>query len=117
MTVERVAVADPAVVQEKIQEMVGRIVAQFAPEKIVLFGSYARGTAGPDSDVDLLVIKPVTGSRRAERVAMRTALRGMGIAKDIVLVTPEEAEESGELVGTVVRPALREGKVLYERPR
>jgi predicted nucleotidyltransferase len=102
-------------VQDKIQEMVRRIVVQFAPEKIVLFGSHARGHAGPDSDVDLLVIKPVTGSRRQERLAMRVALRGMGVAKDILLVTPEEVETSRELPGTLIRSALREGKVLYEQ--
>jgi predicted nucleotidyltransferase len=102
-------------VQEKIQEMVRRIVVQFAPEKIVLFGSHARGNAGRDSDVDLLVIKPITGSRRQERLAMRVALRGMGLAKDILLVTPEEVETFRELPGTIIRSALREGKVLYER--
>ena len=102
-------------VQEKIQEMVHRIVVQFAPEKIVLFGSYARGHADSDSDVDLLVIKSVTGSRRQERLAMRVALHGMGVAKDILLVTPEEVETSQRLPGTLIRSALREGKVLYER--
>ena len=112
--VENVSEA-PVTVQEKIEEMVRRIVAQFAPDKIVLFGSYACGLAGPDSDVDLLVIKPVTGSKRAERVAMRAALRGVGIAKDIILATPEEVERSRDMVGTLIRPALREGKVLYER--
>ena len=113
---EKIPAAAPVVMQEKIQEMVRRIVAQFAPDKIVLFGSHARGAASPDSDVDLLVIKPVTGSKRAERLAIRTALRGMGVAKDIVLATPEEIEKSRDLVGTIIRPALREGKVLYERP-
>jgi len=103
-------------VQEKIQEMVQRIVAQFAPETIILFGSHARDNAGPDSDVDLLVIKPVTGSRRRERLAMRVALRGMGMAKDILLVTPEEVETYRELPGTIIRSALQEGRVLYERP-
>lgn len=105
----------PVTVQEKIEEMVRRIVDQFAPDKIVLFGSYARGLAGPDSDVDLLVIKPITGSRRAERVAIRAALRGVGVAKDIILATPEEVERSRGMVGTLIRPALREGRVLYER--
>ena len=105
----------PVSVQGKIDEMVRRIVAQFAPDKIVLFGSYARGQAGPDSDVDLLVIKPITGSKRAERVAIRAVLRGMGVAKDIILATPEEVEESRDMVGTLIGPALRDGKVLYER--
>lgn len=101
--------------QEKIQEMVRRIVARFRPEKIILFGSYARGTAGPDSDVDLLVVKPLIGSKRQEQLDIRIALHGIGLAKDIVIVTPEELEEYKDLVGTVIRPALREGKVLYER--
>ena len=104
-----------AATQAKIQEMARRIVDQFHPEKIILFGSHARGTAGPDSDVDLLVIKHVVGSRRKERIEIRAALRGIGLAKDVVLVTPEEAEKYWDLVGTIIYPALREGKVLYER--
>lgn len=101
--------------QERIQEMVRRIVARFHPEKIILFGSYARGMAGPDSDVDLLVVKRLTGSKRQEQLAIRLTLRGAGLAKDVVVVTPEEVEDYKDLVGTIIRPALREGKVLYER--
>jgi predicted nucleotidyltransferase len=112
---KRVSSASVPVVQEMLQEMVRRLVVQFAPEKIILFGSHARGHAGPDSDIDLLVVKPVTGSRRQERVAMRVALRGMGMAKDVLLVTPEEVEASRDLPGAVIRSALREGRVLYER--
>ena len=102
--------------QDIISEMVRRIVKEFDPFKIVLFGSYARGLAGPDSDVDLLVVMPVQDSRRRQTVAIRTALSGMGLAKDVIVVTPEEVERYGNLVGTVIRPALHEGKVLYERP-
>jgi predicted nucleotidyltransferase len=101
--------------QEIIGEMVRRIVERFDPEKIILFGSYARGTAGPDSDVDLLVVMPVSGSKREQRLAIRIALHGMGLAKDIVVATPEEIERDRDLVGTIVYPALREGRVLYER--
>lgn len=101
--------------QEKIQEMVRRIVERFHPEKIILFGSYARGTAGPDSDVDLLVVKSVVGPKQQERLNIRLALRGIGLAKDVIVVTPEEVERDKDLVGTIIRPALREGKVLYER--
>ncbi len=104
-----------ASVQEKIQEMVRRIVEQCHPEKIILFGSYARGTAGPDSDVDLLVVKNVSDSKRKERLDIRLALHGVGLAKDIIVVTPEEVERYKDLVGTIIYPALREGKVLYER--
>ncbi len=105
-----------AATQAKIQEMAQRIVDRFHPEKIILFGSHARGTAGPDSDVDLLVIKRVVGSKRKERLEIRVALRGIGLAKDVVLATPEEAEKYRDLAGTIIHPALREGKVLYERP-
>jgi predicted nucleotidyltransferase len=62
--------------QEIIAEMVRRIVKEFDPHQIILFGSFARGQAGPDSDVDLLVVMPVHGSRREKRVAIRAALRG-----------------------------------------
>jgi len=101
--------------QEKIQEMVRRIVAGFEPDKIILFGSFARGTADRDSDVDLLVIKPVSGSKRQQRLAIRQVLRGIGLAKDIVLATPEEMTRYGHCAGTIFRSALREGEVLYER--
>ena len=95
--------------------MVQRIVERFQPQRIILFGSHARGEAGPDSDVDLLVVLPHVASRRAERVKIRTALNGIGLAKDIVVATPEEIEEKRDLVGTIIYPALREGKVVYER--
>ncbi len=102
-------------VQAAIAAMVHRLVTQFAPERIILFGSHARGTAGPDSDVDLLVILPVTGSKRAKQIEMRIALHDICVPKDIIVVTPEEVERRGHIVGTLMRPALQEGKVLYVR--
>ncbi len=101
--------------QEKIQEMVRRIVAAFHPEKVVLFGSYARGTAGPDSDVDLLVVMPFSGKRRDLVVEIRGHLHGLGLAKDIVVSTPEEFIEDQSIAGTIPRAAYLEGKVLYDR--
>ena len=109
----RVTPSSRATVARTIQEMVSRIVAQFQPEKVVLFGSHARGTAGPDSDVDLLVVMPVTGSRSEAIIEIRTALHGMGVGKDVVVVTPDEFEH--DLPGTIVRHAHREGVLLYER--
>ena len=106
----------PAEVQAKIQEMVQRIVEGFHPEKIILFGSHARGDAGPDSDVDLLVVMPFSGRKIDRIVEIRTALNGMGIAKDVFLVTPEDFDADKDLVGGLVYPAAHEGKVLYERP-
>jgi uncharacterized protein len=101
--------------QEIIEEMVRRIVKKFDPDQILLFGSYARGTAGPDSDVDLLVVMPVTGSIREKRLEIRIALHEIPMAKDIALFTPEQVARYKNIVGTIIYPAFREGKVLYDR--
>ncbi len=100
---------------QTIDEMVRRIVARFDPERIILFGSHARGQAGPDSDVDLLVVLPIPGSKRATRLEIRRALRGMGAATDVVVSTPDEFAWRQEIVGTIEYPAVREGKLLYAR--
>ena len=101
----------------KIREMVNRIVDQFKPEKIILFGSYARGTAGPDSDADLLVVMPVEGSKRKRATEIDLALFGIDMPADVVVVTPEEFERQKDVIGTFVHPAVREGQVVYERER
>ena len=92
---------------------------QFRPQRVILFGSQARGTADARSDVDLLVICPAVpkgAGRHALMVAMDRALRGLEIATDIIVVTPEEFERDRQIPGTVARPAWREGVVLYEAP-
>lgn len=99
-----------------IQQMVRRIVSRFDPESIILFGSHARGDAGPDSDVDLLVVMPYLGSKREKQVEIRLALKNFQIPKDIVVTTPEDFQWRKEIPGTIERPAAREGKVLYARP-
>ncbi|MEK7384416.1 MAG: nucleotidyltransferase domain-containing protein [Elusimicrobiota bacterium] len=96
--------------------MVDRIVRGFSPEQVILFGSYARGEAGPDSDVDLLVVLPrIEGSRRKKCVDIRVALHGMGLAKDIIILTPEELAAERTIPGTIGRAVEREGRTLYER--
>lgn len=102
-------------VQERIEEMVRRIVSQFHPDKIILFGSHARGEAGPDSDVDLLVVMQPHGSKRERVVEVYGLLAGMGVPKDVMIVTPEEFDIYRDAPGTVIRTACREGKVLYDR--
>lgn len=98
-----------------IQRMVDRIVRRFHPERVILFGSHARGQGGPDSDVDLLVVMPVSGSKRQKAVEIGVALRDIRVPKDIIVTTPEEFEWRKEVVGTIERPAAREGRVLYAR--
>jgi len=104
-------VKDP---ENKITEAVRRIVQRFRPEKIILFGSRARGDPSPDSDADLLVVMRVRGSRRRKAAQIDMALAGIGMPKDIIVITPEELERFRDIVGTVVYPAVREGKVLYD---
>ncbi|MFQ5705632.1 MAG: nucleotidyltransferase domain-containing protein [Gemmatimonadales bacterium] len=93
--------------------MVNRIVKQFHPEKIILFGSRARGEGGPDSDVDLLVVMAVAGSKREKAIEIGMALQDIRIPKDIIVTTPEQFEWRKEVVGTIEHPAVREGEVLY----
>ena len=101
--------------QKIIDKMVRRIIEMFHPEKVILFGSHARGEAGPESDVDLLVVIRVEGSKRQKDNEIDRALADREIPLDLVVVTPEQFERESHLMGTIVRPAVREGKVLYER--
>lgn len=102
-------------IQEKIDEMVRRIVKRVHPEKIILFGSYARGSATIDSDADILVVMPVKGSKRKRATDIDLALVGVDLPVDVIVVTPEELEQNRNRIGTIIYPALREGRVLYER--
>lgn len=97
-----------------LHEATQRLVERFAPERIILFGSQARGTADARSDVDLLVVCAVNGNRRALMQAMDRALNGLGIARDIIVLTPKEFERDRHIPGTVARPASQEGITLYD---
>jgi predicted nucleotidyltransferase len=104
---------------EALRVATERLVSQFRPSRVILFGSQARGSADARSDVDLLVICSVEaspGSRRALMLAMDRALSGLGFARDVIVLTPEEFERDRHIPGTVARPAWREGIVLYESP-
>ena len=98
-----------------IDQMVLRIIDRFNPERIIVFGSAARGDAGPDSDVDLLIVMPVDGSRREKAVEIGVAVNDIRVPKDIVVTTPEDFEWRKEIVGTIERPAAREGRLVYAR--
>ncbi len=103
------------VAAEMIPTINDRIVRGFNPIRIILFGSQARGDADSHSDVDLLVVLDHVDDKRQARVQIRHALADLPICKDVIVTTPDEIERRGHLVGTVLRPALLEGKVLYER--
>ena len=96
--------------------MVDRIVGRFRPLRVVLFGSQARGTATEWSDVDLLVVLPDVSDKRRAAIEFRRSLGDLPASKDIVVSTPEEIEQRGHLVGSVLHAALRDGRVVYELP-
>jgi len=98
-----------------IRQMAARVVRLFQPERVILFGSYARGKAGPDSDVDLLVVMDVATNKRDAVVEIAVALNEFPAPKDIFVSTPEEFEWRKQIIGTLERPANNEGKVLYAR--
>lgn len=95
-----------------INEIVRRVVAAVQPEKIILFGSSARGEANSASDFDLLVVKPCL-SRRQIAGKIYRSLIGVGHAVDVVVVTPEDITRYGGNPALILEPALREGIVLY----
>lgn len=101
--------------QAQIKRMVKRIAQKFHPEKIILFGSHARGEAGPDSDVDLLIVMPFKGSKLNKAVEIGVALGNRPFPMDIIVTRPEDFAWRKDFVGTIEYPAAREGKVLYER--
>ena len=102
------------VAENVLNEVTQRLIEQFAPIRIILFGSQARGTADEHSDVDLLVVCAVAGRKRDLMVAMDRALGGLGIARDVIVLTPQEYERDRHIPGTVARPASLEGRTLYD---
>jgi uncharacterized protein len=98
-----------------LAEITQRIVAVSDPQEIILFGSQARGEAGPDSDLDLLVIKDGVASPRAEAARIYRALAGITTPVDVVVARSDYVRRHRDVIGTIVRPALREGKVIYAR--
>lgn len=101
--------------EDIVQTIMKRSVERFQPLRIVLFGSHARGEAGKWSDVDLLVVLPEVDDKRKATVEILRVLGDLPVSKDVIVTTPEEIAQRGHLIGSVLRAALREGKVVYER--
>lgn len=101
--------------EECLAAIVERIVRNFDPERIILFGSRARGDADPESDFDLLVVMNFQGSAREIRLAIRRLLADLPFAKDVFVTTPEDFAWRQHVAGTLEYPAAQEGKVVYAR--
>ena len=102
--------------QETLDDIINRVVQAIQPDRIILFGSAARGDMGRDSDVDLLVVK---GGENSWAVMGRIyeSLYGVDAAVDAVVVSPEEVERYKDAHALVIKPALQEGRVVYESSR
>jgi predicted nucleotidyltransferase len=98
-----------------MNEIVRRILAILAPDKVILFGSLARGDARPGSDIDLLVIAPSTQPRYRRSAPLYGALSDILVPMDILVYSPEEVQEWSAVPQVFVTTAVREGKVLYEK--
>lgn len=100
---------------QTLREVIRRVVRVAEPDRIILFGSVARGQGREGSDLDLLVVK--SGVIRKRELARRIyrELVGVGVPVDIVVVTPEEVEEYRDRVGTIIQPAIEEGREIYAR--
>jgi len=101
------------VAMNQIEEFGRRIGEEFAAEKVILFGSYARGNASPDSDVDLLVIGPFPGRSVDKSVEIQMKLRP-AFPVDLLVRTPEKIRERIAMGDTFMQEVLRQGRILYE---
>lgn len=100
--------------KQQLDEIIARIRRVSSPQRIVLFGSAATGTMTRHSDLDLLVITSEEGPIRRIRARIRTALFGLEIPVDLVVMRPEDFEATRELIGGIAYPAARSGKTVYE---
>lgn len=98
-----------------VQDIVRRIVDTAQPEKVILFGSQARGDARPNSDFDVLVIKPSDEPRYRRAVPLYVALADLPVEVEVMVYTPQEVEEWSGVPQAFVTTAVREGKTIYER--
>jgi len=96
-----------------LDDLVARICRVVEPKRIVLFGSSARGTAGPESDLDVLVIVNDDVPRRKIAMKIYREMVGLGLPVDLVVATDAVIQKYGSSQALIYEPALREGKELY----
>ncbi len=100
--------------QDMLEKILSRVASICSPSKVILFGSFATGSAGPDSDVDLLVVLPAVGDARALGARIRDSLQGLGVAFDVVVMATRRFEETKDVIGGIAYPAHKYGKIIHE---
>ena len=105
----------PTPTQAHLDEAVRRIVAAVDPERIIVFGSFARGEARPGSDLDLLVVLKFEGSHHRKMGEVGALLSGLDVPKDVLVVTPADVERSMDRWDSVIKTACVEGITVYAR--
>ena len=101
--------------REWLPDVVDAIVQRLDPLQIIVFGSLVRGDEHDHSDIDLVVVLPQVTDMHAAAVAVRRATASLPVPLDVVAVGPEELRRRGDEIGSVFRPALREGQVVHDR--
>ena len=102
---------------KEIDIMVNRITKKFHPEKVVLFGSHARGSATVDSDIDLLIVMSALKNRRKTTIEIRKILADIPAPKDIIVTSKKEIAQNNFSGNNIFHIALEEGKIIYDKKR
>jgi predicted nucleotidyltransferase len=108
------AATDKTVTASLIDTIIQRLLAVSHPDRIILFGSAARGQMTPDSDIDLLVLEKAPAQPRRHSVRLRDALRGLGYPFDVMVMATERFEETKGVIGGLAYPANKYGRVIYD---
>lgn len=103
------------IIDKKIREISNTIAKNYAPDKIILFGSYATGNYNENSDIDLLIIKNTNTPRYKRGQTVRKFLYGTMVPIDILVYTNAEIEKNMDTKYTFIYEVLRTGKVIYDK--
>ena len=101
--------------EQTLQQAVDRIVAAAQPSRVIVFGSYGRGDATEDSDLDLMVIAPEVENKYEEMIRLRQLVGSIETGVDLLVYSEAEIQERRDWCTSPIYWALREGKTMYVR--